>query len=161
MLTRARRRPGVITPETGFGPSVSVVGWITGLDAEGRASVDFDGNAAGPLPARCLVRCSAAELAAAGPKPAVLLGFEGLDTSRPIILGLLHEHLAKPPAATPMVARLDGRRVELTAQQELVLRCGRASITMHADGTIVIKGGELHSRASGRNRITGSTVAIN
>ncbi|MDE2614033.1 MAG: hypothetical protein KGL78_11370 [Burkholderiales bacterium] len=160
MLTRARRRPGATTPDLGFGPSVSIVGWISDVDAEGRAHVDFEGNAGGPLPARSLLRCAPAELAAAGPRPAVLLGFEGLDTSRPIILGLLHERLSSEPAA-PMVARLDGRRVELTAQQELVLRCGRASITMHADGTIVIKGGELQSRASGRNRITGSTVAIN
>jgi hypothetical protein len=32
---------------------------------------------------------------------------------------------------------------------------------LHADGRIVIRGGELQSRARGRNRIVGSTVAIN
>lgn len=171
MLTRSRRPPGAAPQPTGFSPTVSVVGWITGVDADGRAWVDFDGNVAGPLVARALVCCDAAELAAAGPRPPVLLGFEGLDTSAPIILGLLRERLieaepvaavaAAAPLAAPLVARLDGRRVELVAQEELQLRCGRASITLCADGTIVIRGGELHSRASGRNRITGSTVAIN
>lgn len=179
MLTRGRRRPAPAAGSTAeFGTSVNIVGWIVEVDGQGQAYVDFAGNCAGPLPARALHGCNAADVAACGPRPSVLLGFEGIDTSRPIILGLLHDRLpaasakvapavsaadsASPPAATlPRVARVDGRRVELNAQDELELRCGRACITLRADGTIVIKGGELHSRASGRNRITGSTVAIN
>lgn len=180
MLTRGRRRPAPAAGSVAeFANSVSVVGWIVEVDSEGRAYVDFAGNCAGPLAARLLHSCNAADVAACGPRPSVLLGFEGIDTSRPIILGLLRDRLpaaapvAAAPAASatpsatppgsglPRVARVDGRRVELSAQDELELRCGRACITLRSDGTIVIKGGELHSRASGRNRITGSTVAIN
>lgn len=169
MLARGRRPPAAPSGTVEFGTSAQAVGWIVAIDERGCALVDFPGNCAGPLSARSLQRCTPAELAAAGPRPAVLLGFEGIDTSRPIVLGLLQEHFVAPtvptaPAAAPALprtARVDGRRVELAAQEELELRCGRACITLRADGTIVIRGGELHSRASGRNRITGSTVAIN
>ena len=179
MLTRARRRPGAApiadaSAPVAFTPSVQTVGWIVDVDAAGRARVDFAGNCAGPLPARSLQRCSAAELAAAGERPAVWLAFEGIDTSRPVILGLLQDRLVEHPAPAapatapaaaptrlPRTARGGGRRVELNAEDELELRCGRARITLRADGSIVIQGGEVQSRASGRNRITGSTVAIN
>src|SRR5262245_51953879 len=104
MLTRSRRRPGpAMSPAAEFATSVSIVGWLVDVDEQGRARVDFPGNCAGALPARSLQRCNPADLAAAGPRPAVLLAFEGIDTSRPIILGLLHERLTAAPAAAPAV----------------------------------------------------------
>ena len=139
-------------------------GRVVAIAADGVASVDFDHNVAGPLPARSVVQIDSgvwASATARGVPLRVLLAFEGIDTSRPIIMGLVHDALLAAPSALPAVAIVDGRRVELAARDEIVLRCGRASIMLKADGTIRIAGGEVRSSASGRNRITGSTVSIN
>ena len=56
---------------------------------------------------------------------------------------------------------LDGKRVVLEGQEEVVLRCGEASITLTRNGKIVIRGKYLLSRASGVNRILGGSVQVN
>lgn len=77
----------------------------------------------------------------------------------PILLGLLHPMGADP--AAQLEARIDGRRVELEAQDEVVLRCGEASITLRRNGRIVISGIQVETKARGLNRIKGGSVAIN
>jgi hypothetical protein len=55
----------------------------------------------------------------------------------------------------------DGEQLTLTAQREIVLRCGNASITLTRAGKILIQGTYLLSRSSGVNRIKGGSVQIN
>jgi hypothetical protein len=50
---------------------------------------------------------------------------------------------------------------KLTAQEELVLECGKARISLRADGRVVIEGGYLLSRSTGVNKIMGGSVHIN
>jgi hypothetical protein len=54
-----------------------------------------------------------------------------------------------------------GREVVLTAENEIVLRCGEASITLTRAGKILLRGSYLLSRSSGVNRIKGGSVQIN
>ena len=49
----------------------------------------------------------------------------------------------------------------LEARQNLVLKCGDGSITLRADGKVLIKGKELVSHAQRMNRIKGGAVSIN
>jgi hypothetical protein len=49
----------------------------------------------------------------------------------------------------------------LEARENLTLRCGEGSITIRADGKILIKGIDLVSRAERMNRIKGGAVSIN
>jgi hypothetical protein len=49
----------------------------------------------------------------------------------------------------------------IEGRDEVVLRCGQGSITLRADGKIVIKGTQLVSRASDTNKIRGASVQIN
>jgi hypothetical protein len=49
----------------------------------------------------------------------------------------------------------------LEATQSLVLRVGDGSITIRADGKILIKGKDLVSHATRMNRVKGGAVAIN
>jgi len=58
-------------------------------------------------------------------------------------------------------ARLDGKRIVLEAHDEIVLRCGEASITLRRDGRLVVRGAYVETRASGVNRIKGGAVKIN
>jgi len=58
-------------------------------------------------------------------------------------------------------AQVDDQRVELTAEREIVLRCGDASITLTRAGKVIIKGAYILSRSSGYNKIKGAAVDIN
>ena len=57
--------------------------------------------------------------------------------------------------------RVDGRRVVLEGQEEVVLKCGEASVTLTRNGKVVIRGKYLLSRSSGVNRILGGSVHVN
>jgi hypothetical protein len=64
-------------------------------------------------------------------------------------------------AAPGTSARVDGRTVALTGEEEVVLRCGKASITLTREGKVLIRGEYLLSRSTGVNRIKGGAVQIN
>jgi uncharacterized protein (DUF2345 family) len=74
---------------------------------------------------------------------------------------LLGELLTKPAAAAPVEARLDGKRVVLEGKDEVVLRCGEASITLRRDGKVLVRGAYIETQAKGVNRIKGGAVKIN
>jgi hypothetical protein len=56
---------------------------------------------------------------------------------------------------------MDGKQLIMEGQEEIVLRCGEASITLSRNGKISIRGKYLLSRASGVNRILGGSVQVN
>jgi hypothetical protein len=92
----------------------------------------------------------------------VVLTFEREDPAKPIILGLLcPEGVTAPATPAPLEASVDNERLELTADREIVLRCGKASITLTRAGKILLRGAYLLSRSSGVNRIKGGSVQIN
>jgi len=84
----------------------------------------------------------------------VCVSFERNDIRRPIVLGKIVSGL--PEAAS---SRSEG--VEISNDREIVLRCGKASISLKADGTVAIRGTNVASRASHTNRIRGGNVQIN
>ena len=88
----------------------------------------------------------------------VALMFEAGDLAKPLVIGRLQR---LPNTTTPAIAHLDGERLEFCAQRELVLRCGKASITLTRAGKVIIRGTYLSSRSSGVNRIKGGSVQIN
>lgn len=53
------------------------------------------------------------------------------------------------------------KKAVVEAGKELVLRCGKSSVTLGADGRVSIKGKQLLSRAEGQNRVQGANVALN
>ena len=57
--------------------------------------------------------------------------------------------------------KIDGKQVTIEAENEIVMKCGKASILLRNDGKIIIKGTHLLSRSSGPNRIKGASVGIN
>ncbi len=99
----------------------------------------------------------------------VLLIFEEGDPGRPIIIGLMGNPIESLVAMESSVQShaqtreilLDGKRITIEAEEEVVLKCGPGSITLRKDGKIVIKGTHLLSRSSGPNRIKGGSVNIN
>jgi hypothetical protein len=140
-----------------------VVGIVHSVTADAVAFVDYPGNKDGPLQARVAGTPGAPNI---GPGSSVVLLFEEDDSTRPVILAPVHDRLISESRAPSLVddlkaAIVDGRRVVLEARQEIVLRCGKGSITLTANGKVVIKGTELVSRSSGANKIKGALVNIN
>lgn len=95
----------------------------------------------------------------------VLVLFEDGDAQRPIVVGVIQEALAQlpdaAPVSTPLSCDLDGQRLTLSAEREIVLRCGEASITLTRGGKVVIQGSYVLSRSTGYNKIKGAAVDIN
>jgi hypothetical protein len=139
-----------------------VIGMLTEVGPGAEPFVDFVGNAEGrSIQARATV---AVESAAIGREVALM--FEGGDPRRPIILGLIHQPGRSVVATkqTPIEGfdvQADGERMVLSAKQELVIRCGKASITLTSAGKVLIRGAYLLARSSGVNCIQGGSVQIN
>jgi hypothetical protein len=136
-----------------------VVGVLTNVDQHGQAYVRFQDDAASVRrPARTVVAVDRQRIG-----EEVVLTFENSDRQKPIILGMLA--LAAAPsivaAPTAVKVKLDDDVLELSANREIVLRCGEASITLTRAGKVIIRGAYLLSRSSGVNRIKGGSVQIN
>lgn len=56
---------------------------------------------------------------------------------------------------------VNGKKLNISAQQQLTLQCGESSITLTESGKVLIKGKYLSSRSTGVNRITGGSVQVN
>lgn len=89
----------------------------------------------------------------------VVLMFEGADATKPIVMGVLQGTAAGRPEQVDVEA--DGERMIVSAQQQLVLRCGKASITLTKAGKVLIEGAYVLSRSTGVNRIKGGSVQLN
>jgi hypothetical protein len=93
----------------------------------------------------------------------VVLMFEGGDPARPIVMGVVRQAsgwpLPEPPAQVDVDA--DGQRLIVSAKEQMVLRCGKASITLTKAGKVLIEGSYVLSRSSGVNRIKGGSVQLN
>lgn len=131
-----------------------VIGTLLELDVIGCPRVDYPGNPSGPLAARTVASLDSVKV---GREVALL--FEGGDPSKPVILGVLHRP-GKPEPKTLQV-KVDGETIELTGQKEIVLRCGKASLTLTRAGKVLLRGAYVSSRSSGVNRIKGGSVQIN
>jgi hypothetical protein len=93
----------------------------------------------------------------------VALLFENSDGRRPMIVGLLRPPQGWPLPEQPGQVEVegDGERLLVSAKEQLVLRCGRASITLTKSGKVLIEGAYVSNRSSGVMRVKGGSVQIN
>lgn len=92
----------------------------------------------------------------------VLVSFEAGDSRFPYIIGALWNPDQPPVSAQPSVeAKVDGEQVVIEGKKEIVLKCGKASITLTRAGKVLIRGAYVLSRSSGVNRIKGGSVQVN
>ncbi len=140
-----------------------VTGRLLAWDRFANPLVVFDGIEEPGLPARSTVVLDESH---AGRE--VVLMFENGAIDAPLILGVIEKPVPLPPARTapgnpgkPDKVEIDGKSLVLTAEKDIVLRCGDASITLTRAGKIIIRGAYVVSRSSGVNRIKGGVVHIN
>ena len=145
-------------------PSVTI-GRIAAIESKTGFLVDFPGNNSGELIlSRSLVDITEREI---GKEIALL--FEDGDSAKPIILGIMRGGRLRGTnvsearfLALPVEAfKIDEDIVILSAKREIVLQCGKASITLTSAGKLLINGEYVVSRSSGVNKIRGGSVQIN
>lgn len=86
---------------------------------------------------------------------------------RGCVLGIIGSYA--PPTEAPTqdgnnestALTIHRKEIEIIADSKLVLRCGEGAMTISADGTVIIKGARVLSRAKGTNKIKGAAVQIN
>lgn len=139
------------------------VGRVVGVAEDGTPRVECEGG--GPVPARLFATVDPVTLTEGAE---VLLFFDRSDPRRPIIAGVLAPQVPSGPrsaesahADLPDFVNVDGRRVSIEGKEEIVLRCGAASITLRKNGKVVIVGTFVESRSAGVQRIKGATVKVN
>ena len=162
-------------------PGELVLATVCGFDHAGQVLVSIDD--AEPLNALATVAVEPRHLG-----QQVALMFVNGDTRRPVIIGLIRSHLDAVLDATASAAAssdgqveapatavagervpdapatdviVDGKRLVLQGEEEIVLKCGDSSITLTKSGKIVIRGKYLLNRSSGVNRIMGGSVQVN
>jgi hypothetical protein len=149
-----------------------VVGRLSSRPGSGTVMVECPGLS--PRPARILSTLNLAELLKKdNDGREVLVVFANGNPDDPVIVGMIENILdnlvsmeiadkRKPEGDKDAVeATVDGERVVIRAENELVLTCGKGSITITKEGRIVVKGVDIVSRASQVNKIKGGVVALN
>jgi len=145
------------------------VGRLVVWTAHGEPIVNYMGNTGGALVARATTAADSHQRPQNSDDTEVLLVFENGDPTRPIIVGFLAPRRGeRHTLASGVVQRdsqdkvtVDGRVLEFYGRDRIVLSCGKSSIALHADGSVIVKGTRLLSRASESNRIKGATIALN
>lgn len=158
-------------PEPRIEPTLAAqmcLGRIVAIDPDG-VRVVFEGRSE-PTMARVLGAVPPEQLEAARSEARpILLGFLEGRASAPVILSLASmADLPRPePELDELQVEVDGVAIEgeaekvIEAASKLVLRCGKASITLEADGTVRVIGNDITSWARRRHKIRGGSVAIN
>jgi len=163
-VTLTKASPGVgsvlgTTLPAGSLPGL-VIGRLVGFTDEGRTPL-VAGAEALDLPA--LPAHSVIDLHGAHIGRRVVLAHEAGDPCRPIVLGLLNGDAGWPlrESVGQVEVSADGERMTVVAREQLVLRCGKASLLLRSDGRVEIRGETIVTQAAGANHVRGGSVQLN
>jgi hypothetical protein len=145
------------------------VGHLVEITSDGQAMVDYRGNHGEPVPARSILAGLPGHANIIASKQPVLLVFDNGDPNLPIIVGIVNKTLFHPPDNKELTLHTkrrelvtkDNKSIVIDAEKEILLRCGKSSITLKKNGKVVIKGAEIVSRAAKANKIKGAVININ
>lgn len=96
----------------------------------------------------------------------VLLSFIDNDIQQPVIIGLVAQSvknviLIQNQSMQQKNLSLSVESFNLTATKDIKLNVGRSQIILDRFGKIIIKGKDLISRASSKNKIKGGNISLN
>ncbi|MFO7561940.1 MAG: DUF6484 domain-containing protein [Enhygromyxa sp.] len=156
-MTRASEQALVSEQPEQLEPIVgALVGRIVECDVRGRVFVDHPRN---PRSSGLLATPNV-ELGPEDVGAPVTLLFEEGDPLRPIIIARVWQRPSEP-RPSKVAVKVDGERLEIKGDREIVLRCGKASITLTRAGKVLIRGTYILQTSSGANKIKGASVQIN
>jgi len=167
-------------------PGEIILGTISSIDALGQPMVNFSLN---PVK-ESITAITTLVLTSQHVSRQVALLFNQGDLSQPIVMGLVHSPLqamldnfqqdqlqeissemnstTNQETQVELAADLgtndvsvDGNKITFEAQDEMIFKCGKSSITLTKSGKVLIRGKYLLNRSSGVNRIMGGSVQVN
>jgi hypothetical protein len=155
------QKPMAACPRAPVDRTMAITPTLRGFDATNQPLIaGVPGLPLDPVAARTTVPLSPEDVGST-----LVVVFDGGELDRPIIVGVLREHSSPRRSGDNLRGSVsvfaDDERVVLSADQEIVLRCGEASITLTRAGKVLIKGAYVSTRSSGVNRIKGGSVQIN
>ncbi len=130
-----------------------VIGVFMGFAEGGEPLVVFPGNRS----KQAIAAKSTAALGADDVGREVALMFENGDPDQPLIVG----RIVKPGSQDDVPLAPNKDHLELRADQDITLRCGKASLTLTRAGKILLRGAYIFSRSTGVNKIKGGSVQLN
>ncbi len=144
-----------------------VIGVVSEIDETGAPAVQFPGS----LHEKVNIAQTTVQVVASDVGREVALVFIQGNPTKPLVVGFLQHPQSKETSLLEQIfdkedkkdlnVQMDGETLTLTAEREIVLRCGESSITLTRAGKILLRGKYLLSRSSGVNRIKGGSVQIN
>ncbi len=156
-------------------PGEVMIGSFVGLDKQYNILIDYPGNNTNqPVVATTTIKLNTSQIGSQ-----VALMFVNGRLSKPLVMGVIYNPLNEvleseiesvlpddivhnnADATKIDDAKVDGKRVVLEGKEEIVLKCGEASITLTKEGKISIRGKYLLNRSTGVNRILGGSVQVN
>lgn len=172
-------------PTSALAPGEIVLGYLKGIDANGSPLVVYPQLPnENPIAAMSTVAVTQLHIG----RQVALLFAKG-NYQQPVIMGFIYSPLddllesfsftdteavlSQNPSGTAIdtnehdsnteldTVKVDGKKVVIEGKEEVVLKCGEASITLTSTGKILIRGKYLLSRSSGVNRILGGSVQVN
>jgi Domain of unknown function (DUF6484) len=146
LLHKPRAAGQLAAPDAG----AVVIGTLCALNAQGQPLVQWPGSTE-PVGAASLVAVGEQDIGRS-----VALSFPA-GATQALLLGLIWSPQSQPVASV----EVDGQNLEIAAQESITLRCGKASLTLTADGQILLRGAYISSHSSGTQRIKGAAVRIN
>ncbi len=138
-----------------------VTGKLIGVDAMGHPLVTHAQSHGKHVIAKTLVTLQRTDFGRD-----IALIFENGDVACPAIVGFPSAHVFAPERvegtySAPLPIKLDSSHLLFKADRDIVLECGKASITLSKDGRIEIKGMNILSKASQTNKVKGGAVLLN
>lgn len=147
-----------LAPEESSPPVPVLTARLHGFDLDDRPQL----SAVTALPGEIVTARSTVAISRAQIGAEVVVVLEAADPHRPIVIGVLQPAMpAQLPAPGPVAVTADGDRQVISAEREIVLRCGEASITLTRAGKVVIRGSYILSRSRGYNKIKGAAIELN
>ncbi len=147
------------------GGAQAITGHLEGVDDEGRLLFRPEGENGAPVPVSIGLELSDGALVKAARQRRRALVLRTADpTQRWLLVGLVRDRVAaraRDAGRGRLEVTVDGEKLSFTAEHDLELKCGRASITLRYDGRIELRGTHILSASRGPIRIKGATVALN
>lgn len=165
---KRKRLATSIIEQSGISISGVLSGRLISIDENGQFLIDFQGNPNGPISAR--LTSSVWEKLRKGHLEGreVLLAFDNNDLSRPVIIDTMYniieeivESSVTLETQTAKDQNIANKRVSIDAEEDIVLQCGKASITLTKAGKILIQGEYVLSNSKGANKIKGGSIHLN
>lgn len=146
-------------------PAEIITGHLQGIDGEGRVLFLPEQSNATPVPVSIGVAIPDGTLIPAARKLQRALVVRTTDNpSRLVLIGLVRERVesgARDAAPGQLEVKVDGETLRLTAEREIELRCGNASLILRQSGRVILKGTHVVTSSTGPLKVKGATVEIN